>query len=140
MNTKIVSELLSNEDGSIQDECIVRLRFVQTMSGDELVDFIEKGVEGDVNDLKDQLSYYDKASLFKIWFNYVRHVEEFINIRNELDKRAAQIFDKIHIGNECEMNIISSSPHGVYSLLNLTPQEWHDVEKRTPEDNCETLF
>lgn len=32
------------------------------------------------------------------------------------------------------------SPHGVYSLLNLTPQELHDVEKRSPEDNCATLF
>lgn len=32
------------------------------------------------------------------------------------------------------------SPHGVYSMLHLTPQELHDVEKRTPDCNCATLF
>ena len=32
------------------------------------------------------------------------------------------------------------STHGVYSLLNLTSQELHDVEKREPEGDCETLF
>jgi len=108
MNTKIVSELLSNEDGIIQDECIVRLKFVQSMSGDELIDIIGKGVEGDINNLKNQLSCYDKETLFKVWFHYVRLVEEFINIRYELDKRFTQFFNHIHIGNECEMKIISS--------------------------------
>lgn len=32
------------------------------------------------------------------------------------------------------------SPLGVYSMLHLTPQELHDVEKRTPDGNCATLF
>lgn len=32
------------------------------------------------------------------------------------------------------------SHHGVYSLLNLSPQELHEVEKREPEGHCETLF
>lgn len=109
MNRRIESEVLLNKDGSMQDNCIVRLKLVQTISGNELIDVVGKGVESSIDNLKSQLSYYDKASLFKIWFNYVRHVEEFINIRNELDKRVAQIFNKIHIGNECEMNIISSS-------------------------------
>ena len=32
------------------------------------------------------------------------------------------------------------SPHGVYSLLNLTPQELHNVAQREPEGDCVTLF
>ncbi|MBQ3843430.1 MAG: hypothetical protein II817_00425 [Bacteroidales bacterium] len=64
MNTKIISEFLSDEDESIQDKCIVRLKFVQTMAGDELIDFIGKDVDADINKLKNQLSCYDTASLF----------------------------------------------------------------------------
>ena len=31
-------------------------------------------------------------------------------------------------------------PHNVYSLLNLTPQELHNVDNRVTESNCATLF
>lgn len=105
---KIVSEVLSNEDGSLSDECIVRLKIVQTIAGDELIDIIGKGVDGDINDLKYQLSCYDTASLFEIWFYYVRLVEEFINIRYELGINYELISKIIHIDNKSEMTKIIS--------------------------------
>jgi len=108
MNTKIISELLPNEDETIQDKCIVRLKIVQTMAGDELIDFIGKGVDVAIDDLKTQLSCYETASLFETWFYFVRLVEEFINIRFELGERYGLISKSLHIDDECEMTIISS--------------------------------
>lgn len=108
MNTKIISEFLSNEDETIQDKCIVRLKFVQTMAGDELIENIGKDVNAGINDLKTQLSCYDTASLFETWFNFVRLVEEFINIRFELGERYVLISKSFHIDDECEMTIMSS--------------------------------
>lgn len=108
MKTRIESEILSNADGSIQDGCFVRLKLVRTITGDELVEFIGRGVDGDINDLKDQLSSYDTANLFEIWFYYVRLVEEFINIRFELGEQIGLISECFHIDNGNEMTIISS--------------------------------
>lgn len=108
MNTKIKSEVLSTEDGIIRDECIVRLKFVQTVAGDELIDIIGKGVDVDINDLKNQLSCYDTASLFETWFYFVRLVEEFINIRFELGEQYGLISECLHIDNRSEMTILSS--------------------------------
>ena len=108
MNTKIISEFLSDEDGIIQDDCMVRIKFINTMAGDELIDVIGKGVDGDINDLKNQLSCYDTSSLFETWFYFVRLVEEFINIRFELGERYGLISECFHIDNECEMTVMSS--------------------------------
>lgn len=108
MNTKIISEFLSDEDESIQYKCIVRLKFVQTMAGDELIDFIGKDVDADINKLKNQLSCYDTASLFETWFYFVRLVEEFVNIRFELGERYVLISKCLHVDNGSEMTIMSS--------------------------------
>lgn len=116
MKTRIESEILSNADGSIQDECFVRLKLIQTMSGDDLIDCIEKGVKGDIDVLSSQMSCYDKAALFNVWFHYLRLVEEFINIRFELGEKYESFSKRIHIVNESEMTMIISLVEDVFGL------------------------
>lgn len=125
MNTRIESEILSNADGSIQDECFVRLKLIQTMSGDELVKFIGRGMESNINDLKTQMSCYDKGVLFDVWFHYVRLVEEFINVRYELGEEYGLIFKRIHIANESEMTMIISLVNDVFG--HQVSRHFHEI-------------
>ncbi len=108
MKTIIHPEILLDEDGNIQEDCLVRLKMVHSMNGDELINCLRNGIGENVNTLKSLLSSYDKERIFKTWFYYVRLVEEFINVRYELDDRYELISKRIRIDNECEMNLICS--------------------------------
>ena len=108
MKTKIVPELLINDDGSMHEDCIVRLKMVQIIEGEELVDFMKERIQKCINELKEQLFCYDTKSIFSVWFYFVRQVEEFINVYYELGRGFVSISKHIHIGNDCEMKLIIS--------------------------------
>ena len=101
-------EILLNEDGSMQEDGLVRLKLVKTISGRELIDCLSNGIDACIGNLKGQISCYDKSSLFNTWFHFVRLVEEFINIRYELGETYESLSKRIHFENECEMDLISS--------------------------------
>lgn len=92
----------------MHEDCIVRLKMVRIIEGDELVGFMMECNQEYINELKEQLSCYDTKSIFCVWFNFVRQVEEFINVYYELGRGFVSISKCIHIGNECEMNLITS--------------------------------
>lgn len=52
MKTKIVPEILINDDGSMHEDCIVRLKMVQIIEGEELVDFMKERIQKCINELK----------------------------------------------------------------------------------------
>lgn len=108
MKIRIQPKFLLKEDGSIQEDCLVRLKIVHTMNGDELISFLKNGIDENINSVKSLLSCYDKETIFRTWFYYVRLVEEFINVRYELGDRYELISKCIRIDNECEMNLLSS--------------------------------
>ena len=114
MKTIIQPEILLDEDGNIQENCLVRLKMVHYMKGDELINCLRNGIGEIVNSLKSLLSSYDKERIFKTWFYYVRLVEEFINVRYELGYMYELISKRIRIDNECEMNFICSVVEDIF--------------------------
>ena len=108
MKTKIVPEILINDDGSMHEDRIVRVKMVQRIEGEALVDFMKERIQECINKLKEQLSCYDTNSIFSVWFYFVRQVEEFINVYYELGCGFVSISKHIHIGNDCEMKLIIS--------------------------------
>ena len=108
MKTKIVPEIILNEDGSMHEDCIVRLKMVRIIEGEELVDFMMERVQELIDELKEQLFFYNTKQIFSVWFNYVRQVEEVVNIFYELGDEFVLGSKCIHIGDEREMNLVTS--------------------------------
>lgn len=108
MKTRIVPEIVLNEDGSMHEDCIVRLKMVRIIEGEELIDFMMERVQELIDELKEQLFCYNTKQIFCVWFNYVRQVEEFVNIFYELGAEFVLGSKCIHISDEREMNLITS--------------------------------
>ncbi len=108
MRFSVKSEIPHNEDGSNLKN-VIRFSWVSTIEGKEIINGFEESNIRFINELKNQISCYDKNSLFMTWFNFVRMVEEFINIRYELSVTYTLFAKRIHIGRKSEMDIFTSA-------------------------------
>lgn len=143
MRQSVKSKILY-EDGKPQN--VVCINFVRILEGNELINSLEEKNCNFVNELKLQMECCDKNSLFTTWFNFVRMVEEFINIRYELGVTYSLISKSVHIKKKCEMDMLTSAikdifgqevmKHfeelvGVFLIYDITIDElWHFLQKR----------
>ena len=108
METRIESELLLDDKGNLIGEGIVKMKFIHTVKGTELIGILEKCVNGSVEKLKESMSPYERTSLFETWLYFVRQIEEFINIQYEYGKVFEKYFSHIHLDDEKYMRPVTS--------------------------------
>ena len=108
MKARIETSVLKDEQGNIIGDGFVRMRIVPIMEGKELIDFLTSGVNSSIDELKKRMSGYDRHSLFSIWLIFVRQMEEFINIGFELGACCEELFNRIHLEKESELEVFGS--------------------------------
>lgn len=109
MRTRIETEVLTDEQGNLIGEGLVKMKIVQVMEGKELVEFLTTGVKSCIDELKMKMYGYNCNSLFSTWFYFVRLIEEFINIRYEFGESCEEVFKCIHLDRKSELVVPSSA-------------------------------
>lgn len=108
MKARIETSVLRDEQGNLIGDGLVRMKIVPVMEGKELIEFLTNGVNSYIDDLKKQMSGYNRNSLFIIWLIFVRQMEEFINIRYELGACCEKYLKNIHLDRKNELEEFGS--------------------------------
>ena len=103
MRTRVETEVLTDEQGNLIGEGLVRMKIVPIMEGEELIEYLTNGVNCFIDKLKKRMSGYDRNSLFDSWLFFVRQMEEFINIRYELGACCEEYLKHIHLDRKSEL-------------------------------------
>lgn len=109
MKTSIETEVLTDRQGNPIGGGLVRMRLFQVLEGKELIDYLTSGVNTCIDELKKQMSGYNRASLFRVWFYFVRQIEEFVNIRYEYGESCKTVFRHIHLDRKSELEVFGST-------------------------------
>ena len=108
MKTRIETEVLTDEQGTPIGGGLVRMKLFQVMEGKELTDYLTSGVNVCINELKKRMSGYNRKPLFDTWFQFVRQIEEYINIWYEYGAPYEDVSRHIHLDRKCEVEEIDS--------------------------------
>lgn len=109
MKTSIETEVLTDGQGNPIGGGLVRMKLFQVLEGKELTDYLTSGVNGCIDELKKRMTGYNRASLFHVWFYFVRQIEEFVNIRYEYGESCEAVFRKIHLDRKSELELLGST-------------------------------
>lgn len=108
MKTRVETTVLRDEQGNLIGAGFVRMKIVPVMEGEELIEYLTKGVNCFIDKLKKRMSGYDRNSLFDSWLFFVKQMDEFINIRYELGACCEEFMKYIHLERRNELEEFGS--------------------------------
>lgn len=82
------------------DNQIVRINCTRSYSGKELEKYIRTGIDNICENIYEFLSQYDARSLFPLWLDFYRGIEEFCNFQYELKSPLAGSFWSTKLSDE----------------------------------------
>lgn len=108
MKMRIETSVIKDEQGNLLGDGLVRMGIVPVMEGEELIEYLTKGVNRFIDKLKKRMAGFDRNTLFDSWLFFVRQMDEFINIRCELGVPCEDCLKNIHLDRKSELEEFGS--------------------------------